>query len=255
MPASAICYKNSGLFGLMAGVLCCLGLQLTCAAQGSQGNQQNSGNQGGFSYLSRSIRVSDATGSTFLNPYHDVTGSPYLNDGWTHAAMRLNNNAIVSDLRVRLDLKSQQWHFLDSGNIERVVPVGLVTEVLLDDSSGTDVKTADFRSGFPPVDSRKTNDFYRVLSTGKILLLYSMVKVIKEDKDEMAGTVQKEFTLYEEYYLFNDGKMWRVKKDKSQVLNQLIDKKEKMQTFIEENRFKLKSIDELRQVIDYYNTL
>jgi len=35
----------------------------------------------------------------------------------------------------------------------------------------------------------------------------------------------------------------------------LIDKKEKMQTFIEENRFKLKSIDELRQVIDYYNTL
>jgi hypothetical protein len=257
MPEYAILHKISGLFGLMAGVLCCLGLQLTSVAQGSQGNQQNSGNQGGFAIndMTRSIRVFDETGKSFVNPYHDVTGSPYLSDAWTHAAMRLNNNAIVSDIQVRLDLKSQQWHFLDSGNIERLVPVGLVTEVLLDDSSGSEVKTADFRSGFPPVDSRKTTDFYRVLSTGKVLLLHSMLKKINIDKDEMAGTVQMEFAVYEEYYLFNGGKMWRVKKDKSEVLNQLTDKKEKMQTFIDENHFKLKSIDEVKRVIDYYNSI
>jgi hypothetical protein len=49
--------------------------------------------------------------------------------------------------------------------------------------------------------------------------------------------------------------MWRVKKDKSEALNQLADKKEKIQAFIDENHLKLKSIDEWKQVIDYYNTL
>lgn len=241
----------------MAGVLCCLVLQLQSAAQGSQGNQQNSGGQGGFAIndLTRSIQVFDESGKSFVNPYHDVAGSPYLSDTWTHAAMRLNGNVIVPDMQVRLDLKSQQWHFLDSGNTERLVPVGLVREVLMDDSSGAGVKTTVFRSGFPAVESRKNTDFYQVVSDGKVLLLHSMVKVINTDKDEMAGTVQMEFALYEEYYLFNGGKMWRVKKDKSEALSQLADKKEKIQAFIDGNHLKLKSIDEWKQVIDYYNTL
>jgi hypothetical protein len=254
MSEYAILHKTSGL---MAGVLCCLALQLQSAAQGSQGGAEGGsvGAQGGFLYLTRSIRVSDETGSAFVNPYRDVAGSPYLRDAWTRAAMRLNGNVIVPDMQVRLDLKSQQWHFLDSGNIEDLVPVGLVREVLMDDSSGTGVKTSVFRSGFPPVDSRKTTDFYQVVSDGKVLLLHSMTKVINIDKDEMAGSVQMEFVLYEDYYLFSGGKMWRVKKDKSEVLNQLADKKEKIQAFIDENHFKLKSVDELKKVIDYYNTL
>jgi len=205
--------------------------------------------------VTRSIEIFNEDGKSFVNPYHDVAGSPYLSDSWTRAAMRLNGKVIVPDMRVRLDLKSQEWHFLDSGNTERLVPVGLVREVLMDDSSGTEVKTTVFRSGFPAVDSRKITDFYQVVSDGKVLLLHSMIKTIKTDKDEMAGTVQMEFVLYEEYYLFGGGKMWRVKKDKSEVLNQLADKKEKIQTFIEENHFKLKSVEELKKVIDYYNTL
>jgi len=241
----------------MAGVLCCLVLQLQSAAQGTPGNQNNSAGQGGFTMndITRSIRVFDEDGKSFVNPYRDVTGSPYLKDTWTHAAMRLNGNVIVPDMRVRLDLKSQQWHFLDSGNTERLVPVGLVREVLMDDSSGAEVKTSVFRAGFPPIDNRKNTDFYQVVSDGKVLLLHFMVKTINTDKDEMAGTVQMEFVLYEEYYLFGGGKMWRVKKDKSEVLNQLADKKEKIQAFIDENHLKLKSVDELKKVVDYYNTL
>jgi len=244
--------------GVIAGVLFSLLLHMQSAAQGSQGNQGNSsGSQGGFSIndMTRSISVFDENGKSFVNPYRDVAGSPYLKDTWSRAVLRLNGNAIVPDVKVRLDLKSQQWHFLDSGNIERLVPLGLAREVIMDDSTGTEVKTTVFRSGFPPVDNRKTTDFYQVLSDGKVQLLHSMLKVINVDKDEMAGSVQMEFVLYEDYYLFIGGKMWRVKKDRSEVLNQLADKKEKIQAFTDQNHLKLKSIDELKQVIDYYNTL
>jgi len=242
---------------LLAGVLFFLVLRLQSAAQGSQGAQGAPGAQGGFAIndMTRSIQVFDASGKSFVNPYRDVAGSPYLRDAWAPATLRLNGSAVVLGMRVRLDLKSQQWHFLDSGNVERLVPSGLVREVLLDDSSGGDVKTTVFRSGFPPVDNRKITDFYQVQSDGKVELLHSMFKAINIDKDEMAGSVQLEFLFYEDYYLFSQGKMVRVKKDKSEVLNLMVDKKEKIQIFIDQNHLKLKSIDELKKVIDYYNTL
>jgi hypothetical protein len=242
--------------GLIAGVLCCLSLQLQLTAQGAQG---------GFTINNfyHSVQVVDESGKSFVNPYREAGGSPYLRDVWTHylrdvwthATLRVNGNVIVPDMRIRLDLKSQQWHFLDSGNIERLIPPGLVREALLDDSSGADVKTTVFRSGFPPVDSRKITDFYQVLSDGKVQLLHSMQKVIDVDKDEMSGSVQKEFVLYEEYYVFSGGKMWRIRKDKSEVQDQLADKREKILTFISEKHLKLKSIVEIMEVIDYYNTI
>jgi hypothetical protein len=49
--------------------------------------------------------------------------------------------------------------------------------------------------------------------------------------------------------------MWRFKKERSAVLDLLGDKKEKIQAFTDQNHLKLKSADELKQVIDYYNTL
>jgi hypothetical protein len=243
---------------VIAGVLFSLVLHVQSAAQGSQGNQGNaSGSQGGFSVndMARSIRVFDEDGKAFVNPYRDVAGSPYLKDTWSRAVLRLNGKVIVPDVKVRLDLKTQQWHFLDSINVERLVAPGIVREVLMDDSSGAELKTTVFRSGFPPVDSRKITDFYQIMSDGKVQLLHSMLKIINIDKDEMSGSVQMEFVLYEDYYLFSDGKMWRFKKDRSEVLNLLADKKEKIQAFTDQNHLKLKSVDELKQVIDYYNTL
>ncbi len=205
--------------------------------------------------LTRSIEIFNGNGEGFVNPYRDVAGSPYLHDAWSRADLRLNGKAIVPNIRVRLDLKAQQWHFLDSINGERLIAPGVVSEVLVDDSSGVEVKTTVFRSGFPRVDSRKSTDFYEVMSDGKIQLLHSMLKIIKVDKDEMSGLVEMEFVLYEEYYVFSGGKMCRFKKDKSAVLDLLADKKEKIEAFFDQNHLKLKSANELKQIIDYYNTL
>jgi len=246
--------------GLIAGALFCLGPQLQLFAQGSQGYSGAASGlgKGGFEIndVTRSIRIFDESGKSFVNPYRDVSGSAYLNDAWVPATVKLNGKAIVPNLKVRLDLKTQLVHFLDSGNIERVVPAGMIREILMKDSSGANVRTDVFRCGFPPVDNRKITDYYQVLSDGKVSLLYSREKSIDVDKDEMAGTVQMEFVLHEDYYLFSDGKMQRIKKkDYSAALNLLADKSQKVQAFIDGNHLKLKSPDELKEVLDYYNTL
>jgi hypothetical protein len=253
-------FLSNKTLGLMAGVLFCLGPELQAVAQGSQGysGAPGGGGQGGFAIndITRSVRVFDESGKAFVNPYREVSGSAYLNDNWDPGTVRLSGGVIVPNLRVRLDLKTQLVHFLDSGKIERVVPAGIVRELIMDDSSGTDTRTVVFRDGFPPVDSRKETDFYQVLSNGKVSLLYSRQKSIDIDKDEMAGTVQMEFVLHEEYYLFGGGKMQRIKKKGySEALDVLADKKEKVKAFIDENHLKLKSLDELKEVVDYYNTL
>ncbi len=229
-------------------------------AQGSQGFSGAPGGQGqgGFAIndVTRSIRIFDESGKSFVNPYHDITGSAYLNDAFAHATAKLNGKAVVPDLLVRLDLKTQLVHFLDSGKIERVVPAGMIRELLLHDSSGAKVHTDVFRCGYPAIDNRKETDYYQVISDGKVCLLYSREKSIDVDKDEMAGTVQMEFVLHEDYYLYTDGKMQRIKKkDYSSALSLMTDKSQKVQAFIDGNHLKLKSVEELRTVIDYYNTL
>jgi hypothetical protein len=256
MPKHFLSDKTSGL---IAGVLFCLSPHLQSIAQGAQGAWGAPGlGKGGLEIndVTRSIQIFDESGKSFVNPYRDITGSAYLNDAFIHATAKLNGKAVVPDLLVRLDLKTQLVHFLDSGNVERVVPAGMIRELLMHDSSGAKVRTDVFRCGYPAVDNRKQTDYYQVLSDGKVCLLYSREKSIDVDKDEMAGTVQMEFVLHEDYYLFSDGKMQRIKKkDFSAALSLMTDKNQKVQAFMDGNHLKLKSLDELKEVLDYYNTL
>ena len=60
---------------------------------------------------------------------------------------------------------------------------------------------------------------------------------------------------YEDYYVYDGKTMQRVKKDKAFILAALSDKRDSIEAFIETNKLKLKSIDDIKRAIDYYNTL
>jgi hypothetical protein len=94
-----------------------------------------------------------------------------------------------------------------------------------------------------------------VISEGRCWLLHSMKKVISQRKDDLSGEISKEYRTYEDYYVYNGTTMQRVKKDKDFLLTVLADKKDKVESFINDNHLKFKSIDDFRRVIDYYNTL
>jgi hypothetical protein len=213
--------------------------------------------QSGFSEkpFETTIEVFDANGRPFTNPGIDIAGSPFYTDEWTYADIRLYSNKELTNVKLRLNLQTQEIHFLSKNNSEMACPAGMIKEVRFHSAAADGKGATEFQSGFPPVDHNSTTDFYQVLSKGKSTLLRSLKKSISVQKDQLSGEVKKEFVLYEEYYLLHQDILKRLKRDRSFIIAMLADKKDKIEDFVRDKKLKYKSFDEIRQIIDYYNSL
>lgn len=222
------------------------GIPDACAQNGSQNwLQQSSG----------AISVFDRDGKAFVNPNTDVEGSAFFSNDWKMGRLVLYDNTVFTHIRLRLNLQTQQVHFLSPDGTEKVSHEGAVKEITLYDSTAEHNTALVFRSGFPPVDNQDIKNFYEVLSGGKILFLRSSRRIISEQKDQLSGEVKKEFVEYEDYYVFAGGTMTRVKKDKAFIINLLKDKEDQVKAFMAEKKFKLRSFDDITQIMAYYNSL
>ena len=63
-----------------------------------------------------SFNVFDKNGKSFVNPAPDVAGSPFLTDAWTIVGLVINTNRKFDSVKARLNLYSQEVHFLDKNN-------------------------------------------------------------------------------------------------------------------------------------------
>ena len=202
--------------------------------------------------------VFDRNGRTFVNPAPDVTGSPFFADDWRVGTVILVDNRRYDGIRLRLNLYSGEVHVMDSVRKEIALEKGYVKEILLPVSP---VKMAGltgtirFQCGFPSVDTHDGAFLYEVVLEGHCWLLHAVRKVISERKDDLSGETTREYRTYEDYYVYNGTTIQRVKRDKDFLLTVLADKKDKVESFINDNHLRFKSADDIRRVIGYYNQL
>jgi hypothetical protein len=196
--------------------------------------------QNGFvsEHTTNSIQVFDAAGKLFANPGADIEGSPFFEDEWAIGSVILAQGGQFDSIRLRLDIQSEEVHYLDRSEKERVLPKGLVREMIWFGSAGGKKDSTHFVCGFPPVEEQDAGCFYKVLTTGPLWLLFCPRKFISEQKKEMSGEVSRQYSAYNNYYLFDGRTMQRVKKDKA-----VIGGKE----------MKFKNIGELKKAVDVYN--
>ena len=112
-----------------------------------------------------------------------------------------------------------------------------------------------FQTGYPEIDNLNRNNFFQVLSDGKVTLLKSSIKKINKTKNEMSGEISSQFDIYEDHYLYVKYEMKRVKKDKEYILNLLADKRKELETYLTIQKLNFKSMDSIKKLIDYYNSL
>ena len=184
-----------------------------------------------------SYNVFDKNGKSFVNPAPDVAGSPFLKDDWILATVVVTTNRRYDSVKVRLNLLSQEVHFLDRNNNEMALARGYIKEVIFP-TPVTGVVSPHFQSGFPAVDQQDAGNFYAVLAQGKLWLLHSLRKIIATQKDEVSGEVRKEYRVYEDYYLYDGQTMQRIKKEKATINGK---------------EMKFKSIGELQKAVEAYN--
>jgi hypothetical protein len=198
--------------------------------------------QDGFVAQSGSLTydVFDRNGKSFVNHAVDVTGSPFLSDDWKLGALVVNTNRKFDSVKIRINVLTQEVHVLDKNKNEMALAQGYIREIQLPDAITGKPDGIIFQNGFPPVDEQNTNNFYQVLTRGKLSLLLSTRKVIATQKDEVSGEVRKEYRAYLDYYVYDGKTMQRVKKNTA---------------IIDGKQVKFKTIDDLKKAIDGYNAL
>ena len=71
----------------------------------------------------------------------------------------------------------------------------------------------------------------------------------------MSGEVSKEFIQRDEYYVFQNGEIQKLKKEKDFILSLMNDKQQKISEYMNDKKFSFKKQDLLVSLFNYYNSL
>jgi len=160
-----------------------------------------------------------------------------------------------NNVTARLDLYKQIIQIRLNGDTVKMVLPGNIIEIVFYDTVQSLTNEYKFQTGYPEIDNLNRNNFYQVLSDGKVTLLRSSIKKINKSKNEMSGETSSQFDIYEDHYLYVKYEMKRVKKDKEYLLNLLADKRKELEVYITAQKMNFRSMDSIKKLIDYYNSL
>jgi hypothetical protein len=187
--------------------------------------------------------------------YLDVDGSPYFIDGFRYANAISQKGAEFGNLKIKIDLFKQEVHVISQDNAEIIAQDGLFKDIVLADTVSNAVLWYWFQTGLPAIDKNNTNSLYQVLSGGKIHFLKFTMKQIVETKDVMSGEVKKEFIPYSEFYVYREGVIRKLKKEKDFILEQVKDHASEIETWLEKKKINFRNIVSLTALFDFYNSL
>jgi len=199
--------------------------------------------------------LTDANGLPFNRSVLGVEGFPYVFAEFKYGNIQLKNGKVTNKVPLQLDLVSHQIHFLSATKEIGIMNGDFIKQVSISDTNQLVIRDYIFRTGFPAIDKHKENDFFLVLSEGKITLIKSMNKNIETNKNEFSGEILKEFALKEEYYFIINGVIKRLKKEKNFLLNIMSDKSIKINEYINANKGSFKNEEYLIKLFKHYNKI
>lgn len=204
---------------------------------------------------SQQITISDVNGRPIKARDIDASGSPFFLDAYKYANIRLVSGRAFANVKSKIDLSEQVVYFVSSNGVEALMESGLVKDITFADTTERGIVSYKFQTGFPAVDRIGTNYFYQVLEEGKCTLLRSIIKKLTEKKNELSGEISKEYESVENFYLFMNGNMKRVKKEKAFFLAELSDKQAELAKYADAEKINFRNTDQLIKLLHYYNSL
>jgi hypothetical protein len=199
--------------------------------------------------------IVDKNGGLFHSYYDGIEGNPFFIENFRSSTIKLVSGLEFNNVTARLDLYKQMIQIKLNGDTVKMVLPGNIIEIIFYDTVQSLHYEYKFQIGYPEIDNLNRNNFYQVLSDGNATLLKSSIKKINKTKNEMSGEVSSQFDIYEDHYLYIKYEMKRVKKDKEYLLNLLTDKRKELETYITVQKLNFKSMDSIKKLVDYYNSL
>jgi len=189
--------------------------------------------------------IVDKNGGSFHSYYDGIEGNPFFIESFRSSTIKLVSGLEFNNVIARLDLYKQIIQIKLNGDTVKMVLPGSIAEIIFYDTVQSLLNEYKFQTGYPEIDNLNRNNFYRVLSDGKVTLLKSSIKKINKTKNEMSGETNSQFDIYEDHYFYVKYEMKRVKKDKEYILKMLADKRIELESYITTQKLNFKLMDSI----------
>lgn len=146
-------------------------------------------------------------------PYSSITGSPFWKDEFSQASIIDKDGRILSPVNIKINLATNQIHFLDSDSNELTVANDMVDQVIVY-TQGATINYTIFRKAIPDISSQRryAQALMQELNNGGLQLLKISRKVFTQS-DSLFGTKKKyAFVPEEKYFLKNHEKVYALRK-------------------------------------------
>lgn len=186
------------------------------------------------------------------NEYDGVAGNPYILKDWADGVVRFNNGRVMNQFKLKFDCSRNRLILQFDG--ASFPAEGNIKEFVIYTKSGKKKDSMVFRKGFPAIDRGTAETFYHIMLPGKATLLRLVSRNIVEEKDLLASNHRRFFEDEELFYLWKDGTMTHLPKDKGALLLKFPDNPGIVQ-YITAEQFRMKSPDDFLKIVGKYNEL
>ena len=181
--------------------------------------------------------------------YTEIQGSPFLLPDWSNGVIYLKNGSKIEKYLLQLDAYAGLLLF--KYNDQPLIVQNEVKEFVLQPAGSEPYL---FRNGYKPLDKNTATTWYQVLQDGPVSLLKQVKKTLGEKTEYGSATKTQTFVVSESWYIAKaDGSLVKIKKDKSTLLDALSDKKDQLNNFIEKEKLRVKSEEDMKAVVKAYN--
>lgn len=203
------------------------------------------------SAISQMVLQDPVTARVFsTEKYSEIKGSPFLFKDWTKGSVTTLQGR-YDNLELKFDVYDNTLYFNKEDKLfefkDEVKSFVLMPKQ--DDSSSY----LYFVKGFTAegLNSRK---YIQVLSEGKLSFYKSDIRLLSELNEINKGIV-KSFSNATRYYIAVKGELHVARLSKNDILPYFKDKEQQINSFMETNKLGFKKEQDIKKIIDYYNSL
>lgn len=192
---------------------------------------------------------------TSLAKYRDIVeGSPFFKDQWMKGLVLFREGKAFARVPIRLNILDNEVDYKNAKGQEMVATASLKQVILTDSVSGeefTFVAGSTWRADYKDLD----NTWLQVLTNDKVSLLRLIRKKVQTSSPGYGtNTTERSIVTDESYYVQMNDHLNRVKKW-DDLVDLFKDQKDAIAEYIRSNKLKGRSMEEYRQLVQYYNSL
>lgn len=191
-----------------------------------------------------SMFVNDLNGTPLAEKSEvNIKGSSFLNSDWQHADLVHKNGTLYRNISVKLNLQTQEVHFLDQNKQEMICSKGDILEINFKETQDSKFKLMRYQG---------KDEFFQILLDDTISFVKSFKASVVQSIQFNSATKEQTISIDILYFLLRDGEFIPFKKQKKSLISAFGDHELSLSNFIKESRVSMNSESDIISIIKFY---